>query len=102
MSAFESLLSVYETVRGQHNHGACSHLIARFLCRCQEKSTMKSEYEKQKDALISERDTALFDVNVAQARCQSISTQVDGRGPGADGRASVCIARPAPKEDVVV
>lgn len=77
MSAFESLLSVYEMVRGQHNHGACSHLITRFLCRFQEKSTMKSEYEKQKDALISERDTALFDVNVAQARCQSISTQVD-------------------------
>ena len=77
MSALKSLLSVYETVRGQHNHGACSHLITRFLCRFQEKSTMKSEYEKQKDALISERDTALFDVNVAQARCQSISTQVD-------------------------
>ena len=31
MSAFESLLSVYEMVRGQHNHGACSHLITRFL-----------------------------------------------------------------------
>ena len=38
---------------------------------------MKSEYDKQKDALISERDTALFDVNVAQARYQSICTQVD-------------------------
>jgi len=77
MSAFESLLSVYETVRGQHNHGACSHLITRFLYRFQEKSTMKSEHEKEKDVLTSERDTALFDVNVAQAHCQSIATQVE-------------------------
>ena len=77
MSAFESLLSVYETVRGQHNHGACSHLITRFLCRFQEKSTMKSEHEKEKDVLTSERDTALFDVDVAQAHCQSIATQVE-------------------------
>ena len=38
---------------------------------------MKSEYEKLKDALISARDTALFDVNVAQAHCQSIATQVE-------------------------
>ena len=32
--------------------------------------------EKEKDVLTSERDTALFDVNVAQAHCQSIATQV--------------------------
>ena len=77
MSAFESLLSVYETVRGQHNHGACSHLITQFLCRFQEKSTVKSEQEKQKDVLIAERDTAQFDLNIAQAHSQALATQVD-------------------------
>ena len=76
MSAFESLLSVYETVRGQHNHGACSHLITQFLCRFQEKSTVKSEQEKQKDVLIAERDTAQFDLNIAQAHSQALATQV--------------------------
>ena len=77
MSAFESLLSVYETVRGQHNHGACSHLITQFLCRFQEKSTVKSEQEKQKDVLIAERDTAQFDLKIAQAHSQALATQVD-------------------------
>ena len=87
MSAFESLLSVYETVRGQHNHGACSHLITQFLCRFQEKSTVKSEQEKQKDVLIAERDTAQFDLKIAQAHSQTLATQVDAaRRPGADGR----------------